>query len=155
MAGTRLRRPPDLTSIAFTPDGRRLLGTSFDGLFRVWSTRTWSEEASVEAGAADLQASPDGNRAATVDADGAVRLWQVHPLREILVLPSGPIGYLGPDALSFNPDGTRLAVDVGDIVRVYALDIDDLIGLARDRLTRGFTVGECRQYLHLDRCPMG
>jgi hypothetical protein len=38
-------------------------------------------------------------------------------------------------------------------VRVYALDIDDLVGLARDRVTRGFTDQECRQYLHMFACP--
>jgi WD40 repeat protein/serine/threonine protein kinase len=144
---------PDLGSIAFAPDGRRLLGTSGDGLLRVWSTRTWREEAAVEAGAGALETSPVGNRAATVDTDGAVRLWQIHPLREVLAFPPGPSGYLGPDALSFSPDGTRLAVDVGETVRMYALDIDDLIRLARERVTRGFTDQECRQYLHLDRCP--
>jgi WD40 repeat protein len=107
----------------------------------------------VEATAADVQTSPVENLAAPVDLDGMVRLWQIQPLREILVVSPGPSGYIGPDGLAFSPDGTRLAVDVGDTVRVYALDIDDLIGLARDRVTRGFTDQECRQYLHLERCP--
>jgi WD40 repeat protein len=141
------------TSIVFTPDGRRLAGITSDGLLRVWSTRTWKEEAAIEAGATDVRVSPVGNLAATVDADGAVRLWQIHPLREVLVGSPGPSGYVGPDALAFSPDGTRLAVDVGDTVRVFALDVDDLIELAQERLTRGFTEQECRQYLHRDRCP--
>ena len=32
-------------------------------------------------------------------------------------------------------------------------DLDDLIAIANERLTRGFTDDECRQYLHLERCP--
>jgi hypothetical protein len=36
---------------------------------------------------------------------------------------------------------------------VWALDIDELIEIARSELTRTFTVEECRQYLHLARCP--
>jgi hypothetical protein len=27
------------------------------------------------------------------------------------------------------------------------------VAIANDRLTRGFTDDECRQYLHLERCP--
>jgi WD40 repeat protein len=144
---------PGLSQIAFTVDGRRLIGTSGDGVLRVWDTRTWKAEAAIEAGAGDIQVSPIGNRAATVDADGTVRLWRIHPLRELIVVSQGLGGYVGPQAMSFSPDGERLAVDVGDNVRVYALNIDALIDLARDRVTRRFTYQECRQYLHVGRCP--
>jgi WD40 repeat protein/serine/threonine protein kinase len=147
------RTVPAIGNIAFSPDGQRLLGIGGDGVLHVWDTQTWRERATVEATAADVQTSPVENLAATVDLAGMVRLWQIQPLREILVVSPGPSGYIGPDGLAFSPDGTRLAVDVGDTVRVYALDIDDLIGLARDRATRGFTDQECRQYLHLERCP--
>ena len=33
------------------------------------------------------------------------------------------------------------------------LPIDDLMALARRRVTRALTGDECRRYLHLDRCP--
>ena len=36
--------------------------------------------------------------------------------------------------------------------RIWALELDALIGLARDELTRGFTEDECRRYL---RRPCG
>ena len=54
----------------------------------------------------------------------------------------------------FSPDGTRLAaIDDDGVVRVWALDLDDLVAIATERVTRNFTDDECRQYLHLERCP--
>jgi hypothetical protein len=38
------------------------------------------------------------------------------------------------------------------VVRVWLLDLDDLLALADDRRTRDLTDEECRQYLHTDRC---
>jgi hypothetical protein len=38
-------------------------------------------------------------------------------------------------------------------VQVWAADLDALFDLARQRVTRSLTVEECRQYLHLARCP--
>jgi hypothetical protein len=59
------------------------------------------------------------------------------------------VGYL-----AFSPDGSMLASsDTWDGVRVWALDIDDLLEIARGEVTRSFTDEECRQYLHVDRCP--
>ncbi len=56
--------------------------------------------------------------------------------------------------LAFSPDGTRLAYTAADgTVRVLALDIDDLIQLARSRLTRSWSPDECRTYLHVESCP--
>ena len=54
----------------------------------------------------------------------------------------------------FGPDGSKLA-SVGEdgLVHVWALDLDDLIAMATERLTRTLSDDECRQYLHVDRCP--
>ena len=58
------------------------------------------------------------------------------------------------DWVRFSADGSKLVTrDQDGVLRVWALDLDDLVGLARDRLTRGFTAAECRQYLRLTTCP--
>ena len=38
-------------------------------------------------------------------------------------------------------------------IRVYRLKLDELIALARSRLTRLLAPDERRKYLHVDKCP--
>ena len=55
--------------------------------------------------------------------------------------------------VSFSPDGTKLAsTSWCDGVRIWALDIDDLLEIARREVPRALTDEECRQYLHVDQC---
>ena len=56
--------------------------------------------------------------------------------------------------VAFSPDGTRLATSSGDgTVRIYVLPLDQLMKVARSRLTRGWTSDECKRYLTGGRCP--
>jgi len=56
--------------------------------------------------------------------------------------------------LAFSPDGNHLAVASGDgTVRIYILPLEDLMALARLRVTRSLTGEECQRYLHLAECP--
>ena len=45
---------------------------------------------------------------------------------------------------SASPDG---------VVRVWALDLDELIEIARRNVTRELSDEECLQYLHVETCP--
>jgi WD40 repeat protein len=96
--------------------------------------------------------SPDGGRLATSGNDGRVKVWDAASGEELHVLYTP--GRSFPNEVAFSPDGRRLASSeqFGN-VRVWALDIDQLVELARSRLTRGLTDQECRQYLHMAACP--
>ena len=95
--------------------------------------------------------SQDGARVATSGADGTVRVWDARTGVPILVL-RGHGSQVGLNPLlarrfeprSSGPDG---------VVRIWALDLDDLIAIAERNVTRELTEPECREYLHLDACP--
>jgi WD40 repeat protein len=167
-------REPQVTALAFSPDGEHLATGSLGGSLKVWEARTGRQLDSLSGNLGqvlDLAFSPDGATLATSSSDGTVRLWDLRTGRQTLTLASGVAGEVGAESkfcfrtlrvaylgvggkLAFSPDGSRLAYTAADgSVRVLALDIDDLIDLARFRLTRSWTLNECQTYLHRDTCP--
>jgi WD40 repeat protein len=154
---SRLRQPEYVLRVAFSPTGRRLATSAYDGSIRMWDVDTGRQIRAVPGNtvAQGLAFSPDGSRLATLQRDGRLLLWDARTLRQMLVIdPHIPTLGTGPvDKVAFSPNGTRLAAAGGDTVRVYILPIDELIRIARARLDRPFTEQECRQYLHLDACP--
>lgn len=139
--------------IDVSPDGSLAATASWDGTARIWETSTGDERLRLQGGAElwSVAFSSDGTRLATGGADGAARIWDVATGRELLALRAhaGTV-----TAVEFSPDGRRLVTASQDqTVRINALAIDDLIELARQKVTRTLTDVECRQYLHLERCP--
>jgi len=122
-----------VNALAFSPDGSRLVTGAKDGSIRAWDPQTGRPLASLSSNlgeVTDLAYSPNGTTIATSSADGTVRLWDARTLDPIMKLATDADG-----KLAFSSDGTRLAYTArGDLVRVLALDIDDLIDLARSRL---------------------
>ena len=60
----------------------------------------------------------------------------------------------GVTGVAFSPDGKRLAASSNDgTVRIYALPLEDILAMAKSRVTRTLTTDECRKYLHVEQCP--
>ncbi len=56
--------------------------------------------------------------------------------------------------MAWSPDGHRLATASRDgTSRVYIVDLDDLVALARSKVTRALSAEECQKFLHQDTCP--
>jgi WD40 repeat protein/DNA-binding SARP family transcriptional activator len=195
-----------ILSIAFSPDGERLIGSrspmlAFDPLFgqvAIWNWKDGLLERRIDTGGDEAVRSPrgdlivstprnyytgsqvaevwdwatgqhlrtlaghsgsvtraafgpDGSRVATASTDGTVRLWDP-ATGELQLVLRGHDGRVS--SVAFNHDGSRLASMSADgTVRVWALDLDELVEVAESGLTRSLTDEECRQYLHVERCP--
>jgi WD40 repeat protein len=138
----------------FSGDGRTLAIAQRDGTATVWN----ADDATLHATASghvgpttNVAFDSTGSTLPTTGFDGAVRLWDAATGALRLELP-------GHDAESWDAtflDDDRLLATVGSdgFGRVWALDIDELIDIAQDKLTRGLTDAECREYLHLDAYP--
>ena len=105
--------------------------------------------AGLSGGVNGLAFSPDGSRIAIASVDGLVRLFDA----ETGALRLACEVRCAVEGVAFSPDGTRLAsTSWCDGVRIWALDIDDLLEIARREAGRSLTDEECRQYLHVDEC---
>ena len=143
-------------SIAFDPAGSRIALGTFDGPVELRDIESGERALSLVGHSgyvSDIAFSPDGSRIATAGADATVRLWDAKSGEQVLVLRGHTVEAW---AVAFSSDGSKLVTGGGaggDPVRVWALDLDDLIGIAKRNVTRALTDEECRQFLHMDQCP--
>jgi WD40 repeat protein len=142
--------------VAFSPDGRSLATADADGFVRVWSLDAPPEERLLftlpghGATVYSVAYSPDGRFVASASAN-LTRIWDAATGQPLYTLP-GHTRVITD--LAFSPDSAYLASSSADgTVRIYVLPIDDLMALARSRLTRTLTNEECRQYLQMESCP--
>jgi WD40 repeat protein/class 3 adenylate cyclase len=144
-----------IQDLAFAPDGKVVTG-SWDGTAKIWdleSGRVLETLRGHTSTVMGVAVSPDGTLVATGSLDGTAKLWDLATGREILTL-------FGHDsivnAVAFSPDSRLLATGSADgTVALHLLRIDDLRDFARERVTRTLTDEECRQYLHVGKCPAG
>jgi WD40 repeat protein len=150
---SRIPAGPD-TLLDFDPTGPRVALLGRQGQVEVWEVRGPRRLLTLEGRPgrmSDLAYSPDGRIVATAGDDGVVRLFDARTGRQRLVLGSRPCGF---SQLAFSPDGSRLATSSScDGLRIWALDLDDLLRIAQKNVTRSLTAQECRLYLHADSCP--
>ena len=89
-----------------------------------------------------VRISPDGSLVASGALDEAAKLWDLETGQAL-----GEFGTTAQKAIAFDPVHPWLYVSEGGQVSVYTLDLDELIAIARDRLTRAMPDDECTLYL--------
>jgi DNA-binding SARP family transcriptional activator len=148
-----------VNAVAYTPDGNRITTASMDGAGRVWDAST-GELLSTVLGNTEtvfsVAFSPDGTRLATAGDEGTVKLWDsaagTDNAEPPLILYTPEVRTL--PGITFDNDGTRLVVTSNNgAINTYVLSLDELIRIAKSRLTRTFTTDECIKYLHVEQCP--
>jgi len=144
----------EIYGVAISPDGNLLAASHQDGNIQLWDVKT-GEKLHLLTGHAGLGLrvtfSNDGTRLASVSFDRLAKVWDVKTGKELASLYGNASNVFGA---SFSPDGNQLATAGADgTIRTYTLRIDDLIMLAKSRLTRSLTEEECRMFLHMDSCP--
>jgi WD40 repeat protein len=147
------------SNVAFSPDGMHVaVGHLETGDATVWRlpedtgaipTELFTIQASKDF-VSSLNFSPDGTQLAVPHSDG-MGIWDAGTGEFIQSLPH-PFMIL--EAV-YSPDGKQLlTAGVDGYGRLFILDSDELVSLAKSRLTRFLTVEECQKYLRLDACPV-
>jgi WD40 repeat protein/serine/threonine protein kinase len=117
-------------SVAFSPDGRRVLTASNDKTARVWDGTTGREILRLSHPDRLLSAafSPDGQRIVTGSFDGTARIWETATGRQIMVLS----GHTDRAKSAFSPDGRQILTWSSDkTVRLWDAATGRQIGLFR------------------------
>ncbi|HEU4917670.1 MAG TPA: WD40 repeat domain-containing protein, partial [Acidimicrobiia bacterium] len=159
-AGAETSEAPS-DNLTFTPDGETLIGTDFSvfGAGRiVFMDGTTLEDlgqisGAHEGGVIDLALNKEGNLLASAGLDGVVRLWDVATRTLVHEIPVSQVGD-GLGGVDFVDGGRHLlvtAMATGDLHKV-TIDTEELLAIARERITRGLTETECATY-HIDPCP--
>jgi len=144
----------EIYGVVLSPDGNLLAVSNQDGVITLWDANSLNKIRTLvgHSGLVNrLTFSKDGTRLASASFDRLAKVWDVSTGEELASLYGNTGNVFG---VSFSPDGNRLATAGADgTVRTYILRLDDLVALARSRVTRLLTEEECRTFLHMDSCP--
>ena len=103
-----------VSSVAFSPDGQRIVTGSLDRTAKVWDAASGRELLTLKGhgGAVNSVAfSPDGQRIVTGSLDKTAKVWEAASGRELLTLKGHSDSI---SSVAFSPDGQRIVTGSGD-----------------------------------------
>ena len=104
-----------VSSVSYSPDGRRIVSGSSDGTVRVWDPETCAELHVLHGDSTAVSSvwySPDGRYVFSGSLTGTVRIWDAETAAEVGVL-NGNEGLL--TNVSYSPDGRHIVIVIGTL----------------------------------------
>src|SRR5262245_56321529 len=100
--------PRPFTCVAFSPDGKRVMGGNLDGIIKIWDVDTGKELGELKAheGVWAIAFNSDGSRMATGGWDKTIRIWDTASWKELFAIKAheGTV-----TTLAFTPSGQQIA----------------------------------------------
>ena len=142
-----------VSTAQFSPDGQRIVTSSWDKTSRVWDAKT-GQEIAVLKGHEDIvrtaQFSPDGQRIVTASQDKTSRVWDAKTGQEIAALK----GHEGSvRTAQFSPDGQRIVTASDDKTsRVWPVENLDRLLDRGCRWLRNYLIVNPQTLMKLQKC---
>jgi DNA-binding SARP family transcriptional activator/serine/threonine protein kinase len=161
LVGSFDARPEAVLTLGGSDGGRYVALNSQSGLVTVLDLAAVEPGGSLEdavvlrardpAGGPLVHSTIVGERLVTATMAGHVRLYDLARRR---LLADLEVGVPGPTPVHLTAEGSTLFYADGPTIRRFEVEPDQLVSLARSRLTRGFRPQECDQYgLVAGTCP--
>src|SRR5262249_1953218 len=135
----------EITGLAFSPDGTRILTTSYDKTARIWDANTGQELVRLDGHREPVTRaafSPNGDRVVTICEDNTARLWEVSSGREIA-------RFFGHDkrlnTAAFSSDGRFVVTSSTDkTAQIWDafIETQELVDIAKNTVQRCLTENE-------------
>ena len=104
----------EVRSVAFSPDGKRIITGSNDRTSKVWDAETGKDTLTLKGHTSTVYSvafSPDGKKILTGSYDKTAKVWDAETGKETLTLKGHTDGVT---SVAFSPDGKRIITKYGD-----------------------------------------
>jgi len=140
-------------SIAWSPNGKLLATGSSDQTVKLWDAKSGKQLLTLFGHRNPITRvvwSADSSRLATGSDDETAKVWDAKSGQELLTLGGHRASVVD---VSWSPNAKWLATSGDDNVQIYAMDLRELMTIARQRVSTAPSDQGCKKYLEVERCP--